>query len=181
MSDDDLMAELKGMDNDDEVKGEIIQNSLIAFADYMASKPIPQQNSTGKILGKVSCKQYLGQVKEMIKDQMSHLQVWNRYEELWYSTLRESLGAGKKRELIMGNWEFKDPSSRALPIRATDSDLRQCKRMWKELQGINLVSISFSIISVGESYCYCEQSKLAVMALATAGGGKVTFTRYDLI
>jgi hypothetical protein len=43
-----------------------------------------------------------------------------------YSTLRESLGAGKKRELIMGNWEFKDPSSQALPIRATDSDLRQC-------------------------------------------------------
>jgi hypothetical protein len=52
--------------------------------------------------------------------------------------------------------------------------------MWKELQGIDLVSISFSIISVGESYCYHEQSKLAVMALVTAGGGKVTFARYDL-
>jgi hypothetical protein len=82
MSYDDLMAELKEMDNH-EVKGEIIQNSLIAFADYMASNPIPQQNSAGKILGKDGCKQYLGQVKEMIKDQMSHLQVWNRHEELW--------------------------------------------------------------------------------------------------
>jgi hypothetical protein len=173
------MAELEETDND-EVKGGIIQNSLIAFADYMASNPIPQQNSTGKILGKDGCKQYLGQVKEMIKDQTSHLQVWNRHEELWYSTLRESLGAGKKRELITGNWEFKDPSSQALPIRATDSDLRQCKRMWKELQGIDLESISFSIISVGESHCYCERSKLAVRALATARGGEVTFARYDL-
>jgi hypothetical protein len=34
------MAELEETD-DDEVKGEIIQNSLIAFADYMASNPIP--------------------------------------------------------------------------------------------------------------------------------------------
>jgi hypothetical protein len=151
------MAKLKETD-DDEVKDEIIQNSLIAFADYMASNPIPQQNSTGKILGKDGCKQYLGQVKEMIKDQPSHLQVWNRHEELWYFTLRESLGARNKRELIMGNWEFKDPSSRALPIHATDSDLRHCERMQKELQGINLESISFSIISVGESHCYCEQS-----------------------
>ncbi len=87
---------------------------------------------------------------------MSHLQVWNRHEELWYSTLRESLGASKKRELITGNWEFKDPSSQALPIRATNSDLCQCKWMWKELQGINLESISFSIISVGESHCYAS-------------------------
>jgi hypothetical protein len=93
----------------------------------MASNPIPQQISTGKILGKDGCKQYLGQVKEMIKDQTSHLQVWNRHEELRCFTLRESLGAGNKRELITGNWEFKDPSSRALPIRATDSDLRQCE------------------------------------------------------
>jgi hypothetical protein len=45
--DDDLMAELEEME-DGEVKGEIIQNSLIAFADYMASNPIPQHNSTGK-------------------------------------------------------------------------------------------------------------------------------------
>jgi hypothetical protein len=124
--DNNLLAELKEMDDDD-VKGEIIQNSLIAFADYMASNPIPQQNSTGKFLGKDGCKQYLGQVREMIKNQTSHLQVWNRNEELWYSTLRESLGARKKRELTTGNWEFKDPSSRALPIHATDSDLRQCK------------------------------------------------------
>jgi hypothetical protein len=124
--DNDLMAKLKKTD-DDEVKDEIIQNSLIAFADYMASNPIPQQISTGKILGKDGCKQYLGQVKEMIKDQTSHLQVWNRHEELRCFTLRESLGAGNKRELITGNWEFKDPSSRALPIRATDSDLRQCE------------------------------------------------------
>ena len=82
--DDDLMAELEEMD-DNQVKGEIIQNSLITFADYMASNPIPQQNSTGKILGEDGCKQYLGQVKETIKDQMSHLQVWNRHEELFHS------------------------------------------------------------------------------------------------
>lgn len=40
--DDDLMAELEETD-DDEVKGEIIQNSLIAFADYMKSR-IPFHN-----------------------------------------------------------------------------------------------------------------------------------------
>lgn len=93
--------------------------------------------------------------------------VWNRHEELWYSTLRESFGTGKKKDLITGNWEFKDPSSRALPIRATESDLRQCKRMWKELQGVDLESISFSIIALGESNCYRERSKLVVMALVT--------------
>ena len=49
MRDDDLMVELQEMD-DDEVKGELIQNSLIAFADLMASNPIPQQNSTGRFL-----------------------------------------------------------------------------------------------------------------------------------
>jgi hypothetical protein len=49
---------------------------------------------------KMGASNYLGQVKEMIKDQMSHLQVWNIHEELWYSTLRESLGARKKRKVI---------------------------------------------------------------------------------
>jgi hypothetical protein len=54
--DDNLMVELEETD-DDEVKGEIIQNSLIAFADHMASNPIPQQSSTGKVLGNDGCKQ----------------------------------------------------------------------------------------------------------------------------
>jgi hypothetical protein len=173
------MAELEEAD-DEEVKGEIIQNSLIAFVDYMASNPILQQNGTGKVLGDDGCKQYLGQVKETIKDQTSQLPVWNKHEELWYSRLRESLGAGKKRDLITGNWEFKDPTSRALPIRATESALRQCERMWKEVQGVDLESISFSIIATGESHCYRERSKLVVTALATARGGEVTFARYDL-
>jgi hypothetical protein len=44
----------------------------------------------------------------------------------------------------------------------------------------DLESISFSIISVGESHYYRERSKLAVMALATARGSEVAFTRYDL-
>jgi hypothetical protein len=33
---------------DDEVKGEVIQNSLIGFVDFMINNPIPQQNNTGK-------------------------------------------------------------------------------------------------------------------------------------
>ena len=71
MRQDDLMAELNETDDDD-AKGEIIQTSLIAFVDYMATTPILQQNSTGKVLGEDGCKQYLGSVKEVIKDNTSH-------------------------------------------------------------------------------------------------------------
>ena len=121
-------------------------------------------------------------MKETIKDQMSHLPVWKRHEELWYSTLQESLGAGKKRDLITGNWEFKERPKQSgfTHSRNRKSDLRQCERMWKALQGVDLESISFSIIAVGESHCYRERSKLTVTALATAhAGGEVTFARYD--
>jgi hypothetical protein len=85
------------------------------------------------------------------------------------------LGAGKKRHLITGNWEFKDPSSRALAIRSTESDLHQSEQMWAELQGVNLESICKSIIEGNASNCYRECSKLVLTALAVACGGEVAF------
>jgi hypothetical protein len=102
---------------DDEVKGELIQNALIGFAEYMIDTPIPQQNSTGKVLSDNGCKQYLSSVKEEIKDQTSSWPIWINHEEVWYTALRNRVGTAKKQDLITGTWEFKDPSSRALPIR----------------------------------------------------------------
>jgi len=90
------------------------------------------------------------------------------------------LSTAKKRDLITGNWEFKDPSSRGLPIRATESDLRQSERMWKELQGVDLESICKSVIANRKSNCYRERAKLVLTALAVACGGEVAFMRYDL-
>jgi hypothetical protein len=90
------------------------------------------------------------------------------------------LGAGKKRDLITGNWEFKDPSGHALAIHSTESDVHQSERMWAELQGVNLESICKSIVEGNASNCYCECSKLVLAALAVGHGGEVAFLRYDL-
>jgi hypothetical protein len=84
--DDDIMEELHDVE-DDEVKGELIQNALIGFAEYMIDTLIPQQNSTGKVLGDNGCKQYLSSVKEEIKDQTSSLPIWINHEEVWYTAL----------------------------------------------------------------------------------------------
>lgn len=177
--DDIIMEELEETE-DDEVKGEVIQNSLIGFVDFIINNPIPQQNNTGKVLGDDGCKQYLSSVKEEIKDTTSNLPVWKNHEDVWYTALRDSLGAGKKRDLITGNWEFKDPNSRALAICSTESDLRQSERMWAELQGVDLESICKSIIEGNASNCYREHSKLVLTALAVGRGGEVAFLRYDL-
>jgi hypothetical protein len=67
---------------DDEVKGEVIQNSLIGFVDFMINNQIPQQNNTGKVLGDDGCKQYLSSVKEEIKDTTSNLPVWKNHEDV---------------------------------------------------------------------------------------------------
>jgi hypothetical protein len=177
--DDNIMEELCDVD-DDEVKGELIQNALIGFAEYMIDNPVPQQNSTGKVLGDDGCKQYLSSVKEEIKDQTSSLPIWINHEEVWYTELRNRVGTGKKRDLITGAWEFKDPNSRALPIRCAASDLRQSERVWAELEGVDLESICKSMIAGDVTDCYRERAKLVLTALAVGRGGEVAFLRYDL-
>jgi hypothetical protein len=151
--------------DNDEVKGEIIQNSLIAFADFMASNP-PYSTT------ELHCQDSRRWVQAILgtserDDQGSNVTLAGM-KYTWRAMVlytKRVFGCQKEEGGNHDNWEFNDPSSRALPIRATDSDLHQCKWMWKELQGIDLESISFCIISVGESHCYRERSKHALQCL----------------
>lgn len=178
--DDDILQEIDEMEDDD-AKGELIVSRLVGFCEHMINTPILQQNNTGKVLSEDGCKQYLGSVKEEIKEQTSSLPIWRNHEDEWYSELRNRLGTGKKRGILSGDWDFKDPSSRALPIRAAKSDLRQSERMWAELQGVDLESICKSIIKEDGPNCYRERAKLTLTALAVARGGEVAFLRYDQV
>jgi len=53
----------------------------------MIDNDIEQHNNTGKFLSDEGCKQYLGSVKEEIKDVMSTLPIWKNHEDKWYSAL----------------------------------------------------------------------------------------------
>ena len=176
--DDDILQELKEIE-DDGAKGELVISRLVGYCEYMIDTPILQQNTTGKLLSEEGCKQYLGSVKEEIKEATSSLPIWKNHEDEWYSELQNRLGTGKKRGILTGDWDFRDPSSRALPIHAALSDLRQTERMWAELKGVDLESICKSIIARDEQFCYRERAKLVLTALAVARGGEVAFLRYD--
>ena len=78
MRQDDLAAELSEA-GDDGAKGEVIQTSLIALVGCVAATPALQRSSAGKALGEGGCKQHLGSVKEVIKDNVSHLPVWEKH------------------------------------------------------------------------------------------------------
>jgi len=174
----DILEELDELDDTD-AKGDLIVCRLVAFANYMIDTPIKQQNNTGKLLGDDGCKQYLSGVKEEIKKVTPTLPIWIDPE--WYSDLRKRLGEGKSRGIMTGDYEFRDPSARALPIRCGSSDLRQTERMWEVLQGVDLESICKSIIAGGTSNAYRERAKIVSTALSVGRGGEVKFLRYDLM
>jgi hypothetical protein len=179
--DEDLHEELQDPDLDTVTKGELVIKRLVSFASWLTQNPVLQMNSTEKCLGIKSIQQYFGSVKEEIKEQTSELAIWENHEEEWYSQLRSNLGSGKKRTQLDGEDDFKDPSSRALPIRCEASKLRQKERHWLQLQGVDLESICSSIIKncSNDNNAYQNRCKLVLTALAVGRGGEVKFLRWD--
>ncbi len=88
--------------DDDEAKGEIVKDRLVSFADWLATTPLKKKSNPNESITSDSVVQYLGSVKEMMKDQTSKLSIWDNYEEEWYTMLRCNLKAAVTKRLQRG-------------------------------------------------------------------------------
>lgn len=140
---------------DDEARGDHVVSTLVELVEWWKKHPIQAQGKDRSLVPKVAT-QYLGQIKEEIKDRFGSLPIWDDHEKRWYSQLMRALFDAYKRALLDGDTVYRDPTTRSLVLITTPGQLLQCQRDWIDMQGADQTASAKAIA------CSCSLPTMAL-------------------
>ena len=83
--------------------------------------------------------------------------------------------------ILEGEMLNRDPTSRAIHLKCSDSTFMEAEQEWKDSQGADLGSMIKGLLQTGYSNgnCHKEQLKIPLIYFIVSRGGELKFLRHD--